>query len=170
MRRLDIPWRVQIGLVVSGYAAVLAFSAALVIARTLQEMRNPNDFNGGMAAAGDWMLELFIAGLLLVPTSFLAWVIRDHESAFTVFAKVLFAFSLTAPLSLALSLIPAISQHNTVLGTLAGNRLFATPVVCTWYGAARLLARFKLAKRLLSFALLAEILTIVGFVGLWFFL
>ena len=57
------------------------------------------DFNGGMAAAGDWMLEIFIGGLLLIPTFFLALVIRKREAIYTAFSRVLFGFSLTAPIS-----------------------------------------------------------------------
>jgi hypothetical protein len=168
MHRLEIQWRVQIACVAAGYAAVLAFAAAMIISRHLAALRNPNDFSGGMAAAGDWMLDLFICGLLLIPTFFLAWITRDREPAFTAFAKTLFAFALTAPLSLVLSLIPAISQRDTILGALAGHRLFLTPIVLTWYAAGRLLARFKPAKRLLSSALLIESLTIVLFVGSFF--
>ena len=68
-----------------------------------------------------------------------------------------------------LSLIPAISQNNTILGTLSLYRLLAGPMVLLWFASARLFARFKLAKRLLSCALLLEVLPIVAFVGTLFF-
>lgn len=154
----------QMALVVAGYAAVFAASTVMIVGRYILEMRNPNDFNGGMAAAGDWMLELFIAGLLLVPTFFFALVTRNHEAIFTAFSKTLFAFSLTAPISLGLSLIPAISQNATILGTLCGYRLFGIPM--TWPAAGRVLARSTPAKRFLSSAVLIEVMTLVLCVGL----
>jgi hypothetical protein len=128
------------------------------------EVRNPSDFNGGMAAGGDWILDLFIGGLLLVPTFFFALVTRERETIFTAFSKALFAFSLTGPISLGLMLIPAISQNNTILGSLSLYRLFGTPMIMAWPASARLLARFKPAKRLLSSALVIEVATLALFV------
>lgn len=168
MNRVEISWRMQIGLVAAGYGAVLTFAAAMIAARYLTELRNPNDFNGGMAAAGDWFLELFIGGLLLIPTFFLAFVTRERESIFTAFAKTLFGFSLTAPLSFGLILISALGQSDTILGTLCLIRLSAAPVVLTWLASGRVLARFKTARRLLSSALMIEGITLVLFVGMSF--
>src|SRR5208283_6058353 len=110
--------------------------------------------NGGMGAFGDWMLEWFIGGLLLIPTVMLALVIREREEIYTAFSKVLLGFSLTAPISLGVLLIPAIGRADTILGSLCSYRLFGAPMVMLWLGASRLLARFKLSKRLLSSALL----------------
>lgn len=157
------------GLVAAGYAAVLVMAAAMVTERHLAAMRNPNDFNGGMAAAGDWMLELFIGGLLLIPTVMLALVIRKREEIFTAFSKVLLGLSLTSPVSLGLLLIPAISQSDTILGNFCSYRLFGAPMVMLWLGAGRLLARFKLSKRLISSALLVETSTLVLMVALIMF-
>ncbi len=163
-----LPYRVQLGLVAAGYAAVLAYAVVMITARHLAALRDPNDFNGGMAAAGDWMLEIFIGGLLLVPTFFLALVIRKREAIYAAFSKVLFGFSLTAPVSLGLILLPAVGQSNTLLGDFCSYRLFGIPMVMTWFAVGRLLAPSKLAKRLTSSALLIEFLTIVLIVALLF--
>jgi len=164
-----IPWRVQLGLVVACYATVLAMAAVMVMGRYLAEMRNPADFNGGMAAFGDWMLELFIGGLLLIPTVMLAVVIRRREEIYTAFSKVLLGVSLTAPISLGLLLIPAVEQADTILGSFCFHRLFSAPIVMLGLGASRLLARFKLSKRLISSALLVETVTLVLLVALMMF-
>jgi len=169
MNQIEVPWRVQLGLVGAGYAAVLTFAAAAITYRHLAALRNPAEFNGGMAAAGDWMLEIFIGGLLLIPTFFLALVIRKHEATYTAFSRVLFGFSLTAPISLGLAMIPAIGQTDSMLGSLCLYRLCGLPMVMTWLGAGRLLARFKLAKRLLSWALAIEAMTLALIIALLFF-
>jgi len=169
MKRLDVPWRTQVGLVAACYGAVLAFAAVVVTGRYLLERRNPNDFNGGMGAAGDWMLELFLCGLLLLPTFLLAFISRKREQTYTSLAKVLFGFSLLAPVSLGLTLIPAIGQHDTILGTLCGLRLFGAPMVIVGLIGCRLLAPFRLAKRLLSWAVAIETATIATMVAGLFF-
>ena len=151
-----------------GYAAVAALSAALIVARYLQYVTHPADAAqyGGMWAGGDLMLELFITGLLLVVTFFLVLVIRKEESAYTVYSKVLLGLSLTAPLSVGLISIPAVSQGTGWLGFACMFRLFASPMVIVGLGGSRLLARFSRAKRLLSYSLMIEGLTLVGMFGL----
>jgi hypothetical protein len=66
-------------------------------------------------------------------------------------------------------MIPAIGQTDSMLGSLCGYRLFGLPMVMTWLGAGRLLARFKPAKRLLSWALAIEAMTLALMVALLFF-
>lgn len=151
-----------------GYAAVAALSAALIVARYLQYVTHPADAAqyGGMWAGGDLMLELFITGLLLVVTFFLVLVIRKEERAYTVYSKVLLGLSLTAPLSVGLISIPAVSQGTGWLGFACMFRLFASPMVIVGLGGSRLLARFSRAKRLLSYSLIIEGLTLVGMFGL----
>jgi hypothetical protein len=51
----------QLGLVVLGYAAVLVVAAALLFVRHLQELENPVEASGGMWAAGDAFLYIFVA-------------------------------------------------------------------------------------------------------------
>lgn len=161
MQRIDFAWRRKMAFIAVCYAAVLAFAAVAMVSRHYLALRNPNDFNGGMAAAGDWMLELLIAGLLLVPTFLLALVVRERESASLVFAKALFSFSLTAGLSLGLLLIPVISQTNNIIGSLCMDRLLASPVVLAGIATSRLVARYRPAKRLISYALASETVALV---------
>ena len=165
-----IPYRVQLRLVAASYAAVLAIAALLIVVRYLQYVRHPEDVAayGGMYAGGDMMLELFICFLLLVPTLFLVFVIRKSESACTTYAKVLFGFSLTAPVSVALIAIPAVGQSNSIIGYFFLFRVLASPVVVIWLIVSRLLARFDRQKRWTSYALLVEGLTIALIAALLF--
>ena len=93
-----IPRRVQLGVVAAGYVAVLLVSAVLVHARHMLYVNHPADVAaaGGMYAAGDWMLELFIGGLFLIPTFLLVLVIRKSETAYTRYSQALLGVSLTA--------------------------------------------------------------------------
>ncbi|HEY4903078.1 MAG TPA: hypothetical protein VIH89_06360 [Candidatus Sulfotelmatobacter sp.] len=77
--------------------------------------------------------------------------------------------SLTAPISLGVLSIPAVSQGTGVLGWVCMDRLFGSPIVLVGLGFSRLLARFGRAKRLTFYALLIEVLTLVLMVGLFFF-
>jgi len=91
-----IPRRVQLGVVAAGYIAVLLVSAVLVYARHMLYVNHPADVAaaGGMYAAGDWMLELFIGGLFLIPTFLRVLVIRKSETASTRYSQVLLASAL----------------------------------------------------------------------------
>ena len=151
-----------------GYAAIAVLAAALIVARYLQYVTHPADAAqyGGMWAGGDLMLELFITGLLLVMTFFLVLVIRKDESAYTVYSKVLLGLSLTAPLSVGLISVPAVSQGTGWLGFACLFRLFASPMVIVGLGMSRLFARFSRAKRLVSYSLMIEVLTVAGMLGL----
>jgi len=155
--------RVQRNVVVVGYAAVLLASAALVFARHLQYVIHGNDVDasGGMWAFGDLLLELFIAGLLLVPTLLLAFFIRNSEPAFTRYSQTLLGIALTAPLCIAAFFVPAISQNGSGflggLGWFCLGRISASPVFLVGLIASRLLARFRRAKRLIVYGVLAEV-------------
>jgi len=162
-----IPQRVQLGLVAASYAAVVSFSAILVIERYLQYARHPADVaaSSGMYAFGDLLLELFIAGALLVPTLLLILVIRKSEAAYTIYSKVLLAISLSAPLSFGLLCIPTVSSGPGLLGFLCLYRLEVSPFTLAAAGFSRGAARFQTPKRLTLFALLAEGLTLVAVVS-----
>ncbi len=157
------PYRVQLRLVAASYAAVVAIAVFLIVVRYLQYVRHPDDVAayGGMWAGGDMMLELFICFLLMVPTLFLVFVIRKSETATETYAKVLFGFSLTAPVSAALIAIPAVGQSNMIVGWFCLFRILGSPVVVIWLIVSRLLARFDRQKRWTSYALLVEVLTLV---------
>jgi len=151
------------------YAAVVAVSAALIFARYVQYATHPADVAqyGGMWAGGDLMLEVFICGLLLMVTFVLVLLIFKDESAYTVYSKVLLGLSLTMPLSVGVISIDAVSQGGTGwLGSACLFRLFASPLVIIGLGTSRVFAQFPRAKRLLSYSLVIEVLTLVGMFAL----
>ncbi len=156
-----MPWRVKMGLIASCYVAIFALAAVAIVARYFAALRNPNDFNGGMAAGGDLILEIGIGGLLLIPTFLLALAIRDREAMYLSFSKALLGISLTAPISLGVVLIPAISQSDNLVGFVCMYRLFGMPVVIMWMATGRALARFKTAKRFTGWAVAIEAGTLV---------
>jgi hypothetical protein len=159
------PSRLLLALIAASYAVVTAISAMLVLVRYLQYVRNPQDAAayGGMWAGGDLILELFICFLFFVPTVALAIVIRKSESLYTTYAKVLLGLSLTAPLSVILILIPILNQWY--FGDVLIFRLFAIPLVVVILTFSRFMTRFSRPRRLISYALLIETLTLVLMVG-----
>lgn len=158
----SIPLRTQLGLVAGGYAVVLATAAFLVYMRHLLYVNHPDDVAaaGGMYAAGDWMLEIFIGCMLLVPTFALVLVIRKSESLYVGYSRVLLGLSLTAPLCLGVFSIPAVNQGTMLLGWICLDRLLCSPIVIVGLVVSRLLARFGRAKRLTLYALLIEVSTL----------
>ena len=166
-----IPFRGQLILVGASYAAVLAIATALVFARYMLYINHPQDVAaaGGMYAGGDLILEVFIGCMFLVPTFLLAFVLRKSESLYTGYSKVMLGLSLTAPICLGVSSIPAVSQGSGILGWICMDRLLCSPLVIIGLGFSRLLARFDRAKRLTFYALLIEVVTLVLMVALFFF-
>ena len=132
-----IPLRAQLGLVAASYAVVLATAALLVYERHLQYVNHPEDVaaSSGMYAAGDWMLEIFIGCMLLVPTFVLVLIIRKSEHLYTRYSRIMLGVSLTAPISLGLVSIPAVSQGTMVLGWICMDRLFCSPIVIVGLGS-----------------------------------
>jgi hypothetical protein len=159
--------KTQLGLVTFGYAAVLALSVFLIVARYLQYLRHPEDVaaSGGMYAGGDLLLEIFIVGMLLVVTFFLVLVIYKSEPAFTLYSKALFGLSLTAPLSAGLLSIPALGQGESLLGWACMFRLFASPLLIPAIAISLLFARFPRPKRLIIYAFLVEAFSLIAVVG-----
>lgn len=160
---MRIPWRIQIGLVVCGYGMVLGIAAILIFWRYLQYVSHPADAasSGGMWAGGDLLLEYFICGMLLVVTLFLVLVIYKSETAYTNYTKILLALSMTAPISVALIAIPAVSEGSFLVGYSCLFRVFASPLALLGFGVSRVFARFPKAKRITNYALLIETLTLV---------
>jgi hypothetical protein len=164
-----IPWRTQLWLVGAAYALVLLVSAGLIVARYLQYVYYPDDSaSGGMFAAGDLLLGIFINCLFLVPTVFLVLVTAKSEPVYSAYARFLLFLSLTAPASLALLSFPAVNQSKMILGFVLLYRLMAMPFVLIGLGISWWMARFSRPKRVISYALLVEFLTIVLAVGLLF--
>jgi len=153
------------GLVVTGYAGVAIVAAALIARRYLAGLRDPDMFSGGMGAGGDWFLELFLVGLVLIPTFLLALLIRNSETAYTKLAQILLGFAIAAPVSVALMAIPAIGQTNKFPGSFIGSiclyRVFAFPMTLVGLAGCCVLAKFKRPRRLILYSLLTEIGTAV---------
>lgn len=160
---LRVPWKIQIGLVAFGYAMALGIAGILIAWRYWQYVTHPADVaaSGGMWAGGDLMLELFICGMLMVVTFFLVLVIYKYETAYTNYAKVLLALSATAPVSVGIIAIPAVSQGISLVGWACLFRVFASPVVLVGLAMSRLFARFPKARRLTNYALMVEGFTLV---------
>jgi hypothetical protein len=167
----SIPLQTQLRLVGASYAVVLVTAALLVYVRHLLYVNHPQDVAaaGGMYAAGDWMLEILIGCMLLVPTFVLVLVIRQSELLYTGYSTTVLGLSLTAPLSLALLAIPAVSQGTMLLGWICMDRLLCSPVAIVGLAVSRLLARFERAKRLTLYALLIETFTTALTVALFLF-
>ena len=162
-----VPRKTQLGSVAFGYAAVLAVSALLIVERYLLYVRHPEDVaaSGGMYAGGDLLLEIFITGMLLAVTFFLVLVIYKSDPAYTLYSKILFGLSLTAPLSAGLLSIPSVSQGESLLGWACMFRLFASPLLIPGLAISRLFARFPRLKRFLIYALLVETFTLITVVS-----
>lgn len=112
-----------------------------------------------MYAFGDLLLGIFIACLFMIPTVFLVWVMAKYESAYTTYSQLLVGLSLSAPVCLSLFVF----GNNHVadnLRNLCLCRLVASPFVFVGIGISRFVARFAPAKRLTSYALLIEGLTL----------
>lgn len=167
-------WPTQLRVVMVGYAVVLFISAFLIYERYMQYVRHPEDVaaSSGMYAFGDWLLEIFIVCLFLIPTFVLVLFIRISEARYSAYSKVLLGISLTAPASVALFFIPAVSQGTSVLGYLGYvclERVLASPLVVLWLAMSRLFARFDSSKRRISYALLIETLTLALLISLLFY-
>ena len=156
-----ISWRVQLGLIAVGYAAVLAYAASLLHTRHLQELNHPADVmaSGGMYAGGDMLLEIFIACLVMIPTFFLVRVMAKYEALYTVYSQVLLGISLSAPVSLSVLYLGRNYLANFIV-VFCFLRLMWSPLILAGMGISRLMARFNRAKRAAAYALLIEGVTL----------
>lgn len=164
--QMNVSLRTKLRWVAAAYGVVLAISVCLVAGRYLQYRWHAQDADlyGGMWAGGDMMLGAFIFCMFLVPTFFLVLVIRDSEALYTGYAKVLLGLGLSAPLSLGLISIPEVNQGQSLLGWVFFWRILGSPFVFFGLAGSRLLARFPRAKRLCSYAVLIEGLTLAAMV------
>jgi len=148
----------QYALVSVGYAGVLVVSAALLYRRHLLELQDPATASGGMFAAGDTMLHVFIGCLFLVPTVFLIRIMARSEGLYSAYSRFLLGLSLSAPVCFAVALF----GNNYVPQSLSWFcffRMEESPIVFLGIGISRVAARFDRAKKLTSYALLVEGLT-----------
>jgi len=155
----------QLGAVAVGYVAVLVVAAALLYMRHLQELQYPAEASGGMWAAGDALLYVFIACLFMVPTVFLIWVTAKFEAFYTAYSKFLLGLSLSAPVCLSVFLLGE-NRVGERLINLSLYRLMWLPFILVGMGISRLVARFDRAKKFASYALLVEGLTLAIAVAL----
>lgn len=159
-----MPW------VTAAYEVALAVSVFLVVWRYLQYRWHAADANlySGMWAGGDMALGVFIFCLFQVPTFFLVLVIRSSEPLYTRYAKVLLGLGLSAPVSLGLIALPEVNQGQSLLGWVFFWRILGSPFVFLALAGSRMLARFPRAKRLFSYAVLMEGLTLAALVAFLF--
>jgi hypothetical protein len=153
----SLSWRMQLWLIGAGYAAVLVIAAVLILGRYLQEITHRADVigSGGMYAFGDLLLGIFIVCLFMIPTAFLVWRMARFEGGYTVYAQLLVGVSLSAAVCLGLFVLD--KNHLTEsLVTLCLYRFVASPFVLVGLVVSRLVARFDRAKKLTSYALLIE--------------
>jgi hypothetical protein len=156
-----ISWQVQLGLIAVGYAAVLVVAADLLYENHLWELNHPADVvaSGGMYAGGDALLEIFIACLFMIPTVFLVWVIARFGTFYTAYSQLLLGLSLSGPVCLS---VLSLGENHVAqsLSILCLYRLLWSPLILVGISASRLVARFDRAKRLASYALLIEGMTL----------
>jgi hypothetical protein len=153
-----VAFRIQLGLILSGYAIIFSAIAFLAYQRYQLELLHPDDFNGGMAAFGDLIQGLFFLALLSVPTLFLIRLLAKSERNYTGYTKVLFWVSLTSPLALVIGSTPL----QKVAGDVCLSRLIAAPVLLVLYAFSRWMGQFEFARRLMTRAMLIEGLTFVA--------
>ncbi len=151
--------RTQLGLVALGYAAVFVVAATLLYGRHLQELKYPAEASGGMGAAGDAFLYIFIACLFMIPTGFLIWVTARFETVYTAYSKFLLGLSVSAPVCLG---VVFLGEKHVGQGLIAlcFYRLMWLPFILMGMAISRFVARFDRAKRYASYALLIEGLTL----------
>lgn len=155
----------QLGLVGLGYGAVLVIAATLLYGRHLQELKYPAEASGGMWAAGDAFLLIFIACLFMVPTVSLIWVTARLEAFYTAYSKFLLGLSLSAPVCLGVLFLGE-NRVGQSLINLCLYRLMWLPFILVGMGVSRLVARFDRAKRFVLYAFLIEGLTLAIAVAL----
>jgi hypothetical protein len=160
--------RTQLWFVGLGYTAVFAIAAAIILARYLQERfyRAEMAAAGGMSAFGDLVLGIFLACLFMIPTAFLVWIMAKYESAYTTYSQLLVGISLSAPVCLSLFVFGK-NHLSESLFVVCLSRLVVSPFILAGIAFSRLVARFAQAKRLTSYALLIEGLTLCIAVALW---
>jgi hypothetical protein len=154
-----IPRRAQLWLIALAYAAVFVVAATLLHERHLQELKYPAEASGGMWAAGDLILDIFIACLFMVPTAFLIWFTARFEAFYTLYSKFLLGLSLSAPVCLSMLFLGEKRVGESLINFCL-YRLVWSPLILAGMGISRLVARFDRAKRFASYAVLIEVLTL----------
>lgn len=149
--------RMQLWLIAVAYAGVFVVAAGLLYVRISWERDHAAEVvaSGGMSAAGDMLLWIFIICLFAVPTIFLILVMARFESLYTAYSRCLLGLSLTAPACLVLIWFGENHLWQNAI-TFCLFRLLFSPFLLAGIGFSRLVSRFDRAKRLSSYALLIE--------------
>jgi hypothetical protein len=149
--------KTKLALVGVGYTVVLAFAAVELHLRTVMESNDPASViaASGMYAAGDMLLEVFIAFLLMIPTFFLVWIGAQFEASYTTYSQILLAIGFSAPLAFGV-LFWGSNYLPETIGAYSFLRLLWSPFILGLIGMSRLMAQFDRAKRLTSYALKLE--------------
>jgi hypothetical protein len=147
-------------LVALGYVAVALIAAALLYSRRLLERADPASASGGMFAFGDILLHLFLGCLFLIPTAFLIWILAKSPAGYETYARFLLGVGVSAPLGLAGFLAGQNHLPDSVGWIICLFRVFGSPVVLLCMAASLWAARSGRARRLISYALLLEFLTL----------
>jgi hypothetical protein len=168
------PERLHPGFIAAGYAAVSLVAAILLYNQYLQHLRELQV----MATMGpplfhpysDWLLALLIGGLFLIPTVLLVLTIRESETAYTIYSRILLLLSITLPVCLLLTpLLPVLGID--FLFVLCLFRFYVSPAVAVGLAISWFFGRFAWAKRLIRYALMIEVGTlVVGMVFIAFML
>jgi hypothetical protein len=157
--------RLHPGFIIAAYAAVSLVAFILLYNQHIQRVRELNEEMSSRIPQfhphNDWLLGLLIGGLFLLPTLALIWMIRESEPAYTTYSRILLALSITAPLGV-LFFIGSLSLGTGFLFGFCFYRFFASPSVIVGLLASRICARFSKAKRLISYALAIEAVTLVA--------
>jgi hypothetical protein len=151
--------RTQLWSIAFGYAAALVVAAALLFANYLKELNHSVDVSSGMYAGGQFITDIIIAFLLTIPTLFQVRVVERYEVSATVYSQLLVGISLSAPVCLGLVRIGETHVSQSLL-VLSLYRLVSSPFVLVGIGFSRVVARFDQAKKLASYALVIEGLTL----------
>jgi len=140
----------------------------MAIPRYLYERYHPEEVvaSSGMWAFGDLMIVAFLFLMTMVPTIFLLRLLAKSEASYNTYAKVLLGVAVTAPVCIA---VLALLQHpdQNLVGYTCQWRVVLAPFVIVALAVSRIAARFRLSKRLLSFALLTETLSFVLVIALF---
>lgn len=153
--------RAQLWFIAFGYAAVLAVVAVLVLARYLLERQHRADVAAasGMYAFGDLLLGILVACLFMIPTLFLVRFMARFEDFYTTYSQLLVGISLSAPVCLSLLYFGKDHAADS-LSLLCLCRFLGSPFILVGIGVSRWVARSDRAKKLTSYALLIEGLTL----------
>ncbi len=157
-----IPWRTQLWYIAFAYAAVVVVAAGLLLQRYIMERIHATDVAaaGGMYGFGDTILYIFVICLFMIPTFFLVRVMAGFEDLYTAYSQLLVGISLSAPVCLSLLYFGKNHLSETLRG-LCLVRFLCAPFIVVGIVVSRIVARFDRAKKLVSYALLIEGLTMV---------